>query len=58
MTRCIHCTRCIRFLSEVLGVDDLGMIGRGYFMEIGTFIENNFYVELSGTLLIYVLLVH
>lgn len=48
MTRCIHCTRCVRFLSEVVGCFDLGVFGRGNFMEIGTFIENNFNIELSG----------
>jgi len=50
MTRCIHCTRCVRFLSEVVGVFDLGVFGRGLFMEIGTFIENNFQTELSGNI--------
>ena len=37
MTRCIHCTRCIRFLAEVAGVADLGATGRGENMEIGTY---------------------
>lgn len=35
MTRCIHCTRCIRFASEVAGIDDLGTTGRGAEMEVG-----------------------
>lgn len=35
MTRCIHCTRCIRFASEVAGVDDLGTTGRGNDMQVG-----------------------
>lgn len=39
MTRCIHCTRCVRFLTEVGGTFDFGVIGRGSSMEIGTFIE-------------------
>lgn len=41
MTRCIHCTRCVRFLNEIGGVFDLGVIGRGSSMEIGTFLENH-----------------
>lgn len=40
MTRCIHCTRCVRFVNEVSSVFDLGVIGRGFFMEIGTYVEN------------------
>jgi len=55
MTRCIHCTRCVRFLTEIVGCFDLGIFGRGSSLEIGTFIENNFNIELSGILLIYVL---
>ncbi|GFU52041.1 NADH-ubiquinone oxidoreductase 75 kDa subunit, mitochondrial [Trichonephila clavipes] len=39
MTRCIHCTRCVRFGSEVAGVDDLGTTGRGSDMQIGTYVE-------------------
>lgn len=45
MTRCIHCTRCTRFLSEVVGIQDLGVIGRGFFMEIGTFVEIIFFLN-------------
>lgn len=37
MTRCIHCTRCIRFASEVAGVDDLGTTGRGSDMQVKFF---------------------
>ena len=48
MTRCIHCTRCIRFLSEIAGSFDLGIFGRGSAMEIGTFIENYAQVDLSA----------
>jgi len=51
MTRCIHCTRCTRFLTEVVGIFDLGIIGRGSTMEINTFIENNFQSELSGNII-------
>ncbi|KAI3794478.1 hypothetical protein L1987_37110 [Smallanthus sonchifolius] len=39
MTRCIQCTRCVRFASEIAGVQDLGMLGRGSGEEIGTYVE-------------------
>ena len=48
MTRCIHCTRCIRFMTEVAGVDELGAIGRGENMEITTYLEHGMMSELSG----------
>ncbi|XP_071803111.1 NADH-ubiquinone oxidoreductase 75 kDa subunit, mitochondrial-like [Asterias amurensis] len=51
MTRCIHCTRCIRFASEVAGVDDLGTTGRGGDMQVGTYIEKMFMSELSGNII-------
>ncbi|XP_071965290.1 NADH-ubiquinone oxidoreductase 75 kDa subunit, mitochondrial-like [Antedon mediterranea] len=51
MTRCIHCTRCVRFGSEVAGVDDLGTTGRGGNMEIGTYVEKMFESELSGNVI-------
>jgi NADH dehydrogenase/NADH:ubiquinone oxidoreductase subunit G len=51
MTRCIHCTRCVRFLNEISGIFDLGILGRGQSMEIGTFIENHFDHELSGNII-------
>jgi NADH-quinone oxidoreductase subunit G len=51
MTRCIHCTRCIRFLDEVAGVTELGATGRGEHMEIGTWIERAVYSELSGNII-------
>ena len=41
MTRCIHCTRCVRFGTEIAGMRELGATGRGEFMEIGTFIEKS-----------------
>jgi len=50
MTRCIHCTRCVRFLSELTGADDLGSIGRGELMEIGTYLNKYIKTELSGNL--------
>lgn len=51
MTRCIHCTRCIRFASEIAGVDDLGTTGRGNDMQVGTYIEKMFKSELSGNVI-------
>lgn len=51
MTRCIHCTRCIRFASEVAGVNDLGTTGRGNDMQIGTYVEKFFLSELSGNVI-------
>src|SRR5487761_647030 len=50
MTRCIHCTRCIRFATEVAGVEDLGATGRGEDMEIGTYIERTLSSELSANI--------
>ena len=49
MTRCIHCTRCIRFATEVAGVEEIGALGRGEHMEIST-LENAIDSELSGNL--------
>ena len=51
MTRCIHCTRCVRFASEIAGIDDLGMFGRGLTSEIGTYITKTFQSELSGNII-------
>ncbi|KAJ8715184.1 hypothetical protein PYW08_005165 [Mythimna loreyi] len=51
MTRCIHCTRCIRFASEVAGVDDFGTTGRGSDMQVGTYVEKMFLSELSGNII-------
>ncbi len=51
MTRCIHCTRCIRFLTEIAGVEELGATGRGEDMEIGTYIERALTSELSGNII-------
>ncbi|NQV45382.1 MAG: NADH-quinone oxidoreductase subunit G [Rhodospirillales bacterium] len=50
MTRCIHCTRCIRFAREVAGVPELGATGRGEHMEVGTYVEKALTSELSGNL--------
>ena len=51
MTRCIHCTRCVRFSTEVAGVDDLGMLGRGENAEITTYLEKTIKSELSGNVI-------
>jgi NADH-quinone oxidoreductase subunit G len=50
MTRCIQCTRCVRFATEVAGVPDLGATGRGEDMEITTYLEKAFASELSGNI--------
>ncbi|KAG7173753.1 NADH-ubiquinone oxidoreductase 75 kDa subunit-like [Homarus americanus] len=51
MTRCIHCTRCVRFATEIAGVEDLGTTGRGTNMEIGTYVEKMLLSELSGNVI-------
>src|SRR5690242_12561881 len=51
MTRCIHCTRCIRFLTDVAGVQELGATGRGENMEISTYIERALGSELSANII-------
>ena len=51
MTRCIHCTRCVRFVTEVGGVEELGAIGRGEDMEITTYLEQAMTSELSGNVI-------
>jgi NADH-quinone oxidoreductase subunit G len=51
MTRCIHCTRCVRFMTEVAGVSELGAIGRGEDMEITTYLERGMTSELSGNVI-------
>ncbi len=51
MNRCIHCTRCTRFLSDVAGTNELGGIGRGENMEISTYIKKYVSSELSGNII-------
>jgi NADH-quinone oxidoreductase subunit G len=51
MTRCIHCTRCIRFAMEVAGVPELGATGRGENMEVTTYVEKTLSSELSGNII-------
>ena len=51
MTRCIHCTRCVRFGQEIAGIQELGTVGRGDRTEIGTYIERSVDHELSGNII-------
>ena len=51
MTRCIHCTRCVRFMTEVAGVEELGLISRGEDAEITTYLEHGMQSELSGNVI-------
>jgi NADH-quinone oxidoreductase subunit G len=51
MTRCIHCTRCVRFGAEIAGVRELGATGRGEDMRIGTFVEHTVAHELAGNII-------
>ncbi len=48
MTRCIHCTRCVRYMTEVAGVEELGLIGRGEDAEITTYLEKGILSEMSA----------
>ena len=51
MTRCIHCTRCVRFGEEIAGVRELGATGRGEHMKIGTYVQHAMTSELSGNVI-------
>ena len=51
MTRCIHCTRCVRFATEVAGIPEIGVIGRGENMEITTYLEKSMVSELSANVI-------
>ena len=51
MTRCIHCTRCVRFSTEIAGVEELGIFGRGNASEIGTYVNKVLLSELSGNVI-------
>jgi NADH-quinone oxidoreductase subunit G len=51
MTRCIHCTRCVRFAEEVAGVEEIGAIGRGENMQITSYLEGAVRSELSGNII-------
>lgn len=51
MTRCIHCTRCVRFAEDIAGVADIGAIGRGEDMEITTYLEKAVQSEIAGNVI-------
>jgi NADH-quinone oxidoreductase subunit G len=51
MTRCIQCTRCVRFTDEIAGIQELGMIGRGEHMEVRSYIESTVNHELSANVI-------
>ncbi|HIE01867.1 MAG TPA: NADH-quinone oxidoreductase subunit G [Thiotrichaceae bacterium] len=51
MTRCIHCTRCVRFSQEISGIQEMGTPGRGEHTQIGTYVEKNVASELSGNMI-------
>ena len=51
MTRCIHCTRCVRFGEEIAGIEEMGVLNRGETLEIGTFVEQMVTSELSGNMI-------
>lgn len=51
MNRCIHCTRCVRFMNDIAGAPELGTTGRGNDMQIGTYLEKNLDSELSGNII-------
>ena len=51
MTRCIHCTRCIRFATDVAGVEEMGVLHRGEYMEVTSYLEGTLTSELSGNMI-------
>ncbi|MCA8932060.1 MAG: (2Fe-2S)-binding protein, partial [Rhodospirillaceae bacterium] len=51
MTRCIHCTRCVRFAEEIAGMPEMGATGRGEHTEIGTYVEHAIQSEMSGNMI-------
>ncbi len=51
MTRCIHCTRCVRFGEEIAGLREMGAPGRGEHVEIGTYVEKSLHSEISGNII-------
>jgi len=51
MTRCIHCTRCVRFGQEIAGIQELGTTGRGEHTQIGTYVEKSVDHEMSGNII-------
>ena len=51
MTRCIHCTRCVRYLKEIAGISQFGVVGRGASMEISNYIKKSILSEISGNVI-------
>jgi len=51
MTRCIHCTRCIRFFDEIVGSHQLGLLGRGMYTEVGTYTNKFLESEITGNII-------
>jgi len=51
MTRCIHCTKCVRFATEIAGVEELGIFGRGASSEVGTYVDRVLSSELSRNII-------
>ncbi|CUM50093.1 uncharacterized protein AC631_00196 [Debaryomyces fabryi] len=51
MNRCIHCTRCVRFMNDIAGAPEMGSTGRGNDLQIGTYIERNINSEMSGNII-------
>tara|TARA_R110002050_G_scaffold77851_1_gene166092 strand:+ start:24324 stop:24980 length:657 start_codon:yes stop_codon:yes gene_type:complete len=51
MTRCIHCTRCVRYLTEIAGISQFGVVGRGSTMEISNYIKKSILSEISGNVI-------
>jgi NADH dehydrogenase/NADH:ubiquinone oxidoreductase subunit G len=51
MTRCIHCTRCVRFYNEIIGINKIGLLGRGMNNEIGTYNNSILNSEVSGNII-------
>lgn len=51
MTRCIHCTRCVRFMEDIAGVSEMGALGRGETMEITSYLEQAIHSEVSGNII-------
>ena len=47
MTRCIHCTRCVRFFDEIVGTSIIGTLGRGYSTDIGTYAYDNTFLSIE-----------
>ena len=51
MTRCIHCTRCIRYFTEIANINVVGTLGRGIYTEVGSYIQNTVVSEIAGNVI-------